>query len=223
MERKPSCATRARQAAACTHVMHMGWGPDWTKHSHAQRIHKGLCSAVEKHSKSLTGKGLSKWKGAALKVVKAAKLKNLVDVRRITGAPPKHFGIAPGIPEAPPQNKTERASADTKLEEFKDYLHRTTHGRGANVRNAVGMPYHVDSFRKNRVGVRGGATMFSGVPGDDTFPQRAMKSGQELEAEFPVSRPTDVIFNYGANDAPPENITNFGLRHTPGGQRLFRK
>ena len=145
-----------------------------------------------------------------------------IDVQEAPGCPPDRFGVAPAIPRAPAQTAEERADDVVLAKSYKDYIQKTTSGRGSNVRNGTtGMPYNIDAFRRSRVEGHGGTLTSSGAP-VDTFPDRAMKSGLDLEDETPVERTVHVLYNYGGNDAPPEDITNYGLRHTPGGMKLFR-
>ena len=218
----------AKRAAACAVAMHKGWGSDWHSHPVARQIHSGLSQAAEKHAMTLIGKGLTKWKSEATKLVRRAKRggapgKNGILLQRATGSPANRFGVAPCIPRAATDTPAAKEDEAVKRSSYNDYLQTTTHGRGANTRNAVGVPYNVDRFRRAVTTNKGGALMSSGVPGDDTLPDRAMKSGQELEAEFPVIQTCDVIHNYGGNDGTVEDITNYGLKRNPSsGMKLFK-
>ena len=235
----------AKRAIACETALHKGWGADWKQHKLARRLHQGLVEAAEKHAGVLVGKGLTKWKNEAVNHVRRAKrgggflgplgwvvnkIRGLqggstvaggVDIQRAIGSPPNRFGVQPCVPFSTPE-RTEAAPVQARS--YNDYINTTTHGRGANIRNSVGMPFNIDAFRRPTTSrTRGGALMSSGVNGEDTLPDRSMKSGLELEAEFPVEQTCDVIHNFGGNDATMEDTTNYGLRKNPSsGMKLFK-
>ena len=241
-KRTPACGASLQQSAkreaACTVAMHKGWGPDWRKQREARVVHSGLCTAADKHANVLIGKGLTKWKAEATKLVKKEKrlrakprakprggqMLSGVETSRAIGSPKGRFGVAPCIPEAPTSTKDRRLTVASNKKSFQDYISKTTHGTGANSRNSIGMPYNIDASRRpNVTTVRGGRVMSSGVDAADTLPARAMKSGSELDAEFPVSPMCAVIHNFGGNDATVEDITNYAARKDPSsGMKLFK-
>lgn len=218
-----SIASQRRQAAAAADVMTRGWGTDWTDNEQARNVHGELMASIGEHAPSLVGKGLGPWRGGALKAVRNAKRASIIDIRQAIGSPPNRFGIAPGLPAAPPQTARERASAAATRSMAAGLLYKSTHGRGANSRGVTGTPYNIDAFRRPRTSVtRGGTVTSSGVPMEDTMPGRNMKSALDLEALTPMQETCDVLFNVGGSDAPLEDWTNPGLRHgSRSGMMLF--
>ena len=217
-----SVASKRRQATAAADVMTRGWSPDWIHDDKARRVHDELRNAMNEESHTLVGKGLTQWKGGALKAVRLAKQAAAIDIRQAVGSPPYRFGVAPVIPAAPPQTAAERASASAVRAAETTLRRRYTTGRGANARGDTGTPYNIDDFRRPRTTSRGGAVYSSGVPIEDTLPGRNMKSALDLEELTPLQEPCDVVYNVGGSDAPCEDWTNPGLRHSSrGGMKLF--
>lgn len=212
-ERKLSIASQRRQADAAAKVMNRGWGPTWMDEPVAKAVHDELCNDMQEKAHELVGKGLSQWRGGALQAVKLAKQATAIDVRQAVGSPPGRFGVPPAIPMAPPQTASERASAAAIREGTAERLYKSTHGKGANSRNIIGMPYNIDKFRRPyATSSRRGGVMMSGIPAEDTVPARNMMSGLELEALTPMQQTCDVSFNVGGSDGPMEDWENPGLR-----------
>ena len=141
------------------------------------------------------------------------------------GSPPGRFGVAPCVPEAPTNTAEYRSSIAALKKEKTAHASKMTHGTGANSRNSVGMPYNIDNFRRPVTSsTHGGGVRSSGARGDDVLPDRAMKSGLALEAEFKVEPNGAVLHNFGGNDGALEDITNYGLRPNPSsGMKLFKR
>ena len=188
----------------------------------AKGVHGELVSLMSEGADALKGKGLAQWKGGAIGAVKLAKQATAIDIRQAVGSPPNRFGVAPTIPAVPAQTPSERADVAASKLRQREYIRRTTTGKGANTRGASGVPYNIDPFRRPRTERTGGMLMSSGVPMEDTLPGRNMKSALDLEYLTPVQESCDIVFNVGGNDAPIEDWTNPGLRHTRGGLKLFK-
>ena len=218
-----SIASKRRQSTAAADAMTRGWGMDWIHDNKARSVHDELMSALqEEEPASLVGSGLTRWKGGAINAVKLAKQATAIDIRQATGSPSHRFGVPPTIPVAVPQTSSERTSARVIQANEHRRLYRSTHGVGANTRGVAGVPYNIEPFRRPQTKRTGGALMSSGVPIEETMPARNMKSALDLEDLVPpIEEPVDVLYNVGGSDAPIEDWTNPGMRHSNSGMRLF--